>query len=81
MRMDGFASTERIEIALALLQAFQVLFLWTHDWIPLGRPNDVGAVRRADPTLRLVLVTLVQSLPFFIGLLFSLLDFGRPYPH
>jgi hypothetical protein len=45
------------------LQAFQVLFLWFHDWIPLGRLNDVTAVRRQDTLIRLVLVTLIQSVP------------------
>ncbi len=66
------------EMALVALQAFQVAFLWVHDWLPLGRLNDVAAVRRADSPSRLVLVTLVQSLPWTIGLLLSLRDFGRP---
>jgi len=66
---------------LILLQGFQVLFLWLHDWVPLGRLNDVKAVRSQDTAFRLVVVTLIQSMPFTIGLLFSLLYFGRPYPH
>ena len=74
-------SNLRIEIILLILQMFQVLFLWFHDWIPLGRLNDVTAVRRQDTTPRLVVVTLIQSMPFTFGLFFSLLRFGRPYPH
>lgn len=70
-----------MEIVLLALQVFQVLFLWFHDWVPLGRLNDVAAVRRQDPTSRLVVVTLIQSVPFTIGLYFSLKYFGRPYPH
>jgi hypothetical protein len=69
-----------VEIILIVLQGFQVLFLWLLDWIPLGRLNDVKAVRSQDTAFRLVVVTLIQSVPFTIGLLFSLLYFGRLYP-
>ena len=50
-----------LEQLLLALQAFQVLFLWFHDWIPLGRLNDVTAVRHQDTPSRPVLVTLIQS--------------------
>jgi hypothetical protein len=53
-----------LEQILLALHAFQVLFLWLHNWIPLGRLNDVAAVRRQDPLRRLVIVTLVQSVPY-----------------
>jgi hypothetical protein len=81
MSQQVFPANPPIEIILLVLQAFQVLFLWLHDWIPLGRLNDVTAVRSRETLLRLVAVTLVQSVPFTFGLLFSLLRFGRPYPH
>lgn len=58
-------------VLLIILQAFHVAFLWTHDWIPLGRLNDVAAVRRQDSTARLVRVTLMQSVPYTIGFLAS----------
>ena len=70
-----------LEMTFIGLQAFQVAFLWIHDWVPLGRLNDVAAVRRADPLQRLVIVTIVQSVPWTIGLVFSARYFGRPYPH
>jgi hypothetical protein len=74
-------SSERaLEVLLLALQGFQVLFLWAHDWVPLGRLNDVTAVRRADSLGRLVVVTLIQSVPFTVGLVFSCLSFGRAYP-
>jgi hypothetical protein len=59
-------------LLLILLQSFHVAFLWAHDWIPLGRLNDVAAVRRQDSSARLVRVTLVQSVPYTIGLVASL---------
>jgi len=71
----------RAEIILLALRLFQVLFLWLHDWIPLGSLNDVAAVRSLDTTRRLVTVTLIQSVPFTLGLLFCLRNFGLPYPH
>ena len=68
------------EVCLLALQTFQVLFLWVHDWLPLGSLNDVAAVRSQDSTARLVRVTLIQSVPFTIGLIFSLIHFRHPYP-
>jgi hypothetical protein len=40
-----FPANQRGEIIRLGLQVFQVLFLWLHDWIPLGQLNDVAAVR------------------------------------
>jgi hypothetical protein len=75
------ASTNNgFEETLLALQAFQVVFLWVHDWIPLGRLNDVSAVRSQDTLQRLVIVTAVQSVPFTIGLFFSARCLGQPYP-
>lgn len=75
------ATVRRAEMILLALQAFQVLFLWIHDWIPLGRLNDVAAVRSVDTRSRLVVVTLIQSVPFTLGLLFCLRSFGHAFPH
>ena len=72
---------QSVEVTLIVLQAFQVLFLWIHDWVPLGRLNDVHAVRNADPMERLMLVTFIQSAPFTVGLIFTVLNLGRSYPH
>ena len=60
-----------IATLLIVVQALLVAFLWTHDWIPLGRLNDVAAVRAADTTARLVTITLLQSLPFTVLLALS----------
>jgi hypothetical protein len=42
-------------------------FSWGHDWIPLGRLNDVAAVRGQDTRRRPVTVTLIQSVPWTSG--------------
>ncbi len=65
---------------LLALQGFQVAILWLHDWLPLGPLNDTRAVRRQYAWPALVRTTLIQSLPFTVGLVFSALAWGRPYP-
>ena len=65
---------------LVALQAVQVSILWLHDWLPMPPLNDVDAVRRDTTTERLVFLTLVQSVPYTIGLVFSVRDLGGPYP-
>jgi hypothetical protein len=80
MAQPHFPANRGIEMVLLALQVFQVLFLWVHDWIPLGRLNDVAAVRSQDTRPRLISVTVIQSVPWTIGLCFSLLYFRRPYP-
>jgi hypothetical protein len=67
------------QVVLLTLQALQVAFLWLHDWIPLGRLNDVAAARGAD-TRRLIRTTMIQSIPFSIVLWFSARYFDHPYP-
>lgn len=69
-----------LKTTLIVLQVLQVAFLWVHDWLPLGSLNDVRAVRAADSFGRLVLVTLIQSLPFTVILLLCIVYAGRAYP-
>jgi hypothetical protein len=71
--------TRALQTFLLVLQAFQVAFLWLHDWVPLGRLNDVAAVRRQDSRPHLLVVTLIQSVPFTIGLWWSVEHFGQPF--
>lgn len=56
---------------LIALQVVQVVILWLHDWVPVPPLNDVRAVQAADSRARLVRVTLIQSLPFTVGLIGS----------
>ncbi len=69
-----------LQIALVALQAFQVLFLALHDWVPLGRLNDIAAARRENSGGRLLRVTLVSVVPYAIGLAGSIAAHGRHYP-
>ena len=57
---------------LIALQAVQVAILWLHDWVPLGTLNDVRRVQAEDTKARLIRVTLIQSIPFTLGLIFSI---------
>ena len=68
-----------LQATVVALQAVQVAILWTHDWLPLGRLNDVRAVRAADTTSRLVRITLLQSLPFTLLLAWSAARLGHPW--
>jgi len=68
-------------VLLVVLQAIQVAILWLHDWAPVPPFNNVAAVQAADSKLHLVVVTLTQSLPFTIGLIFSLTNLAIGFPH
>ncbi len=57
---------------LIALQSVQIAILWLHDWVPLGSLNDVKRVQAEDTRTRLIRVTLVQSVPFTLGLAFSI---------
>ena len=71
---------ETLKRILVALQAWQVAILWIHDWIPLGRLNDLAAVRAGDTTARLVRITLLQSVPYTLLLAWSLALLGHPWP-
>jgi hypothetical protein len=66
--------------ALFALQCFHVVFLALHDWVPLGKLNDVKSVRAANPGRKLLAATLISLAPFAIGLAASAIYFGRVYP-
>lgn len=59
--------TRAMTSALLMLQAFHVLFLALHDWMPLVRWNHVVATRAAHPGSKLLTTTLVSITPFVIG--------------
>ena len=63
-----------------LLQAFVVAFLLLHDWVRLGRLNNLAAIDKVDPLPRRVFVTLLPGIPATVGLLYSARHFGGGYP-
>jgi hypothetical protein len=71
-------STPRV--VLLALQCFVVLFVALHNWIPLGRLNNVRGVRAEFPTGKLLITTFINFTPFAIGLAASAFYFGRAYP-
>jgi hypothetical protein len=62
------------------LQTFVVVFLLFHDWIPLGRLNNLAAIHSQDPLLHRIFVTLLPGAPAAVGLFFSAKHFGLSYP-
>ena len=66
--------------ALIALQCFVVLFVALHNWIPLGKLNDVKGSRAAFPGSKLLITTLINFTPFAIGLAGSAFHFGKRYP-
>jgi hypothetical protein len=50
------------------LQLFHVLLLLLHDWMPLGRLNDLRALREHIPSRELLRTTLLLTFPFALSL-------------
>ena len=50
--------------ALVIGQAVVVAFLALHDWVPLGKLNNLNGLRAVDTTKRLMLTTAMSTLPF-----------------
>jgi hypothetical protein len=48
-------------------ELYVVLFIALHDWIPLGRLNNLAGIRAVDTRGRLLWVTAISTLPFAIG--------------
>jgi hypothetical protein len=59
---------------LIALQTFHLLFLLLHDWVPLGRLNDVSAFQKSTTAPQKALSLLVPSIPVVIGLGFTFLS-------
>jgi hypothetical protein len=68
------------EPAFLAVQGLVLAFLLLHDWIPLGRFNDLAGVRSQVSTPELLVGTLVSSVPVAFTFALSVWYFGRPYP-
>jgi hypothetical protein len=69
-----------LETIFLALQSYVVVFLLFHDWVPLGRLNNVAAVKSKDSLRRTIFVTLLPAVPAAIGLSYGARYFGRAYP-
>lgn len=69
-----------LDVSFIALQAFNVAFLLLHDWVPLGRLNNLTAIRNQDSRWRSAFVTLLPVVPASICLFFSARYLGQPYP-
>jgi len=65
---------------LLALQAFHVLFLLLHDWIPLGSLNNIAAARAENSGGKLFISTAISTSFFLYGFIVSLAHRNGPYP-
>src|ERR1700735_4463801 len=59
---------EPLIYGLLACQVFVVVFVALHDWVPLGKLNNIKAAKAVDPPGKLAVVTALSTLPFAIGL-------------
>jgi hypothetical protein len=69
-----------VQFILVFLQALQLLFLLVHDWLPLGRLNDVAAFRRTSTHREMLLALLVPSTPVGTAFALSLVYLHTSFP-
>lgn len=80
-------SIDRIAYALEALiyifigcQLYVVLFIALHDWLPLGRLNNLAGIRSVDTAAKRLVVTVLSVLPYSIGLAASVYYAGSRFP-
>jgi hypothetical protein len=54
--------------AFLLCQVYVVFFIGLHDWLPLGRLNNLAGIRAVDTKGQLLRTTVLSTLPFAVGL-------------
>jgi predicted outer membrane lipoprotein len=70
-----------MQYALVIGQVMVVVFLAFHDWVPLGKLNNVAGLRAVDTTKRLAFTTAVSTMPFAAVLVVSILFASVEYPN
>ena len=61
-------------------QFLVVLFIAVHDWVPLGKLNNLSGIQAVDSKGKLFVVTALSTLPFAIGLAASVYYSARGLP-
>jgi hypothetical protein len=69
-----------LSAASIALQACITAFLFLHDWIPLGRLNNLTALSGQDSLARRLITTIISGAPSAVGLVFSLRHWNTAYP-
>jgi hypothetical protein len=69
-----------LDTAFLALQGLVVLFLLLHDWVPLGRLNNLAAMRSEDSLVKRIFVTLLPLVPTAVCLYSCALHFSGAYP-
>jgi predicted outer membrane lipoprotein len=67
--------------ALIICQVAVVIFLALHDWVPLGKLNNMAGLRAVDSEKRRVLTTALSTLPFAAVLAASFMYSSVGYPN
>jgi hypothetical protein len=67
-------------LAFLLCQLYVVLFIALHDWLPLGRLNNLAGIRAVDTKQQLLRTTILSTLPFAVGLIGSVYYSHRYFP-
>jgi hypothetical protein len=79
--MPSHLITVAFDLVFLGLQSSVVLILLVHDWIPLGRLNNLVALRSADTLTARLTATLIPLIPTALALYFSAKRITQPYPH
>lgn len=68
------------EILLLMGYSFILLFMLSHDWIPLGSFNDIEAIREVKTVKELVTVTFINAgqIILLMGIIIAFI--GKKYP-
>lgn len=77
-RMSRQIRTSEIILLAGLGLIF--LFMLVHDWVPLGKLNDVQAVSEARDLGELIIVTLIGTVQILLLITIVLFYLGRKYP-
>jgi hypothetical protein len=67
-------------LAFLFCQLYAVAFIALHDWVPLGRLNNLSGIRAVDTKDRLLRTTALSTLPFAVGLVGSAYYSGTHFP-
>ena len=66
--------------AFIACQLFVVSFIAFHDWIPLGKLNNLAGIRAVDSLAKRIVVTVLSALPYAVCLAGSIYYASMAFP-